>query len=97
MTDPLITNDEVLAVLIDRHADREELGSPARPCEKKVTPPSTLVSNPHNLRTRQQLTLLLTVLPALCFGVRVQRVHRRSSTCQAEQRSRWRGRRSQTL
>ena len=39
MTDPLITNDEVLAVLVDRHADREELGSPARPCEKKVMPP----------------------------------------------------------
>jgi len=39
VTDPLITNDEVLAVLVDRHADREELGSPARPCEKKVMPP----------------------------------------------------------
>jgi hypothetical protein len=38
VTDPLITNDEVLAVLIDRHADREELGSTAHSCEKKVTP-----------------------------------------------------------
>ena len=76
-TAALLTNDEVLAVLKDRRADRLELGASAHPCEKEVRPPPAPSRASLALaRCSRGLILLcravarlLTYAPCLAFAV----------------------------